>query len=171
MAPLLLAACGASVTPSASPAQISSSTSDDGFRLTLTLPVDTAVAGEPIPLTTTVAYLGPADSIEFQAAATEWVGHGIRSFGDRATHGPWGFNLDCSTFDLKRGEVKDIPFRLATDVSPGDPNAAMIESAWDTGRLRLPAGLWAIDAAFRYYDPGCDTPERWIGATVYVTVR
>jgi hypothetical protein len=99
------------------------------------------------------------------------VAHGIRRFDDIA-YGPWGFNLDCSEYDLKRGEVTDIPLRLAASISGSDPNGPLIRAMWDTGELRLPAGLWAIDAALRYYPkPRCDGPERWIGVTVYVTVR
>ena len=168
---LLLAACGSSSAPTPMPAQIGSSTRHDGMRLTLTLPVESAKAGEPIAFTTTVEYLGPEPSIQFDAAGGELVGHGIRAF-DGITYGPWSFNLDCTQYELKRGEVQEMPLFLATSVSHDDPNGAIITSAWQDGQLRLPAGLWAIDAAMRYYpEPDCDGPERWIGATVFVTVR
>lgn len=140
------------------------------MRLTLTLAVDVAAAGDPIPFTTTVEYLGPADSIHFEAAGGEWVGHGIRRFDDVA-YGPWSFNLDCSEYDLKRGEVTDIPLRLATSISP--------ETQRIHDRVRL--GHPAVAAAGRSVghrcraavlpEPGCAGPERWIGTSVYVTVR
>lgn len=146
--------------------------SPDGLRLTIGV-ADTLVRPmEPIDVRTTLEYVGGGERITFDAAGQGPVKHLVRALDRDGLMQQIGWNLDCSPFELKRGQVEEQPLDLAVSVTPGSPDAAFNQMLMDDPGLHLPSGLWAIDAALRYYpDAGCNGPETWAQATVIVSVQ
>lgn len=156
--------------------EVGQALSPDGVRLTLNV-ADTIVRPmEPIELTTSLEYVGSGERITFDAPGQGPVKHLVRALDRDAVVEQIGWNLDCSGFELKRGQVVEQPLDLSVSVTPGAPDAAfnqmlMDQMDGDDPSLHLPTGRWAIDAALRYYpDAGCEGPETWAQASVIVSV-
>jgi hypothetical protein len=146
--------------------------SPDGLRLTISV-ADTVVRPmEPIETVTTLEYIGSGERITFDAAGQGPVRHLVRALHRDAEVEQVGWNLDCSPFELARGQVQEQQLDISVSVVPGAPDAAFNQMLMDDPGLHLPTGLWAIDAVLRYYpDRGCNGPETWAQATVIVSVQ
>lgn len=146
--------------------------SADGLRLTLSV-VDTVVRPmEPIELVTTLEYIGSGERITFDAPSEGPVKHQLRSLDEELIGRQVSWNLDCTPYELKRGQIEEQPLDVWASYEPGAPDEAFQRAVMADPGLHLPRGRWAIDAVLRYYpDAGCGGPETWAQATVIVDVH
>ena len=168
----LVAACtGVSAEPGSYAAQRSIVRNDDGVQLELAVDRHAFDAGEPLALTTTLTYLGPRDVIHVDGSGESLVLHTIREWiGDRDQE--VGFNLDCSSWELRRGEPMDIPLRFDGSWSSNGADAEFWRTFFSAPAPVLPSGTWMVDAVARYYPmANCDGGERLMTASLVIDVR
>lgn len=162
---------GAGAAASAAvPAQQVVATGQEGLRLTLTLDRDQVPANEAIPVHATVEYVGPGDSLVFDAPGWGYVTLALREqYGTRNQEA--SFNLDCADHVIRKGEVQQVPLSKSVSWSSEAPDAAFWEAYAHDPELHLPPGQWFIDAV-AWYAPGsgCDSTRRFLSATVSVLV-
>jgi hypothetical protein len=168
----IVAGCSAvSAEPASYAAQRATAVNDDGIRLELAVDRHVFTEQQPLAVTTTVTYLGPRESIEVDGAGGQLVLHTIREvIGDRDQEVT--FNLDCSSFELRRDEPMEIPLQLSGSWSTAGDDAEFWRGLFADPWPALPTGTWMIDAVARYYPvANCGGPERILAASVVVDVH
>jgi hypothetical protein len=151
---------------------VSSSASDDAITLTVTAARGQYTAGEPIDVTATLAYRGPAATLQV-GTSPDVVGFGVAEVGGTRQAGP-ASRLSCQTVVLERGSPATYPFvksgGFAADST--DPNVAFVKEYLDDPVLRLPAGTWKVFAQVDLFEGTCglDAVRHQLEASVVVTV-
>jgi len=172
---LLALASGPAVaqSPSPSPAPTFSlathgEAADDRFRLTIKTDAPRVTAEDAIDLTTTLSYIGAAESedivsispgpVEFRVEQLDGL---VDTGPDHA--GPW-------LFVYHRGEVQDIPFSKAGGYDADDPMAPFWRTWFADPELRLPVGRYRIAASLGYTPLADQVLARSLEASVIIEV-
>ncbi len=149
--PVASSAAGALTRP-----PVSTTATEAGFTLKMTLDHDRYRAGQPIAVTTTLAYGGPNDHV------TIW-GNGnpgpigfdvVQVDGPLAMHG--GGTSDCVSYAVTKGTSVGYAFSKLGGWSYDDPYAPYYASYYHDPQLRLPAGTWLISAKGLFAIGGSD---------------
>ncbi len=157
------------------PREVSASTSDGAFRLSIRSPKDRYAPQEPIEVSATLEYLGERAGIEV-GGALPLVGFGVEQL-DGVHEAPPGYRLACRSYPFVRGEPQSFVFAKAGDPSAGAPDAAFMQAYLNVTDgepdpiLRLPAGTWRIFAEADFGEETCGGTkhELEVGITVVVS--
>ena len=135
---------------------VSATDSNAGFTLTMTLDHDRYRAGQPITVTTTLAYGGPDPTVKLWTNSDP----GLVDFDVTQVGGPLsmlgGGTTDCVSTSMAKGQAISAPFAKVGGWSNDDPYAAFYESYYNDPQLRLPAGTWQISAKSGFGIGGTD---------------
>jgi hypothetical protein len=177
---LALAACTGSAPNLAIPseptgplvsAEPTSATDEGGtFRLTIASDQDRYRAGQPMLVTATLTYLGPADAITAAGSGT-LVGFGVGSTDAGIDVEPI-FTGDCATDSFTRDDPVAYPFVKSGAGASDDGTAWFIDAYFSSPELRLPAGTWTIRAETTIYpNPECSGTPDSLSASLTVVIE
>ena len=148
------------------PAGLTDSARDASFGLEIATSADRYQAGDAIPITTTIAYLGPDERTTARSAYQSLVYFGLEQL-DGPLDMPGGFNrLMCYSADLVRGQPVDVAYGKSGAWTGEDPNAAFWQAFFADKQLRLPAGTWRVTATLATMTPDCRGPLDSVDASV-----
>jgi len=153
-----------------SPTPSSVTKSDGTFELTISTPNARIAPNEPIPITTTLTYVGPKPGIEAAGSGGGLVAFSLEEVGGtRSIHS--AITADCRTgYRFTRGVPVEQRFGKSGGFSQEDPNADFIRTYLTDPVLRLPVGRWRIVADLIASDGMCDAGAHVLSAPLEITV-
>ena len=140
------------------------------FELELTAGASEYAAGEPVDISASVTYRGPAESVTVTGVGDLVNGFGIRQIDGPISIGP-GWDEPCVQDELENGVPQVEPYRKSGGWSPDDPLAELYQAFFDDPEFRLPAGTYIITAYSEFYAGDCGGELVDLAASVVIRVR
>ena len=171
-APVASPSASASTSLTAAPiVPVVGSANDGTFRLDIRADADRYDPNDPIGVSATLTYLGPAATFTV-GTSPDIVNFGVEEIGGNRRVDPvW--RLDCTSVTYKQDQGVDYPFVKSGGYDPSDPKDAFVRQYMNDAngvQLRLPAGQWRIFATTDLMDGTCPGAEHRLTASVTVVV-
>ena len=145
---LALSACTAAPPPSevvpSAPDLAAGEVTESGMTLAASVTPSSVAAGDEINVVAELSHDRPAPLV-VSGSGTGIVFFSVTRVEDGLSSGPPISTGDCATYELPAGESTVFPFAKSGGWSPGDPNAAFLETYFSEPELTLPSGTWRID--------------------------
>jgi hypothetical protein len=108
-----------------------------------------APAGEAIPVSATLTYLGPADGVTLSGEFPDATYFSLEQLDGPLDMPGGGSRLICYDTALSRGVPDAIPFVKSGAFESSTPDAAFWTTYFSDPVLHLPAGSWRVSAHVR----------------------
>jgi hypothetical protein len=142
---------------------------DGTFELVMSASRAAYPAFEPIDISTSLEYLGPASSIIATGSGSGLVGFGVQQIDGVHATGTGG-TADCRDYGFTRGERTAVPFGKSGGYSEDDPDAAFLKDYFADPQLRLPPGSWRVYAIAQFTLGGCGGELHELRAEITIVV-
>ena len=164
-----------SAIPTAAPVvPVAGSANDGTFRLDIRADANSYAPNDPIAVSATLTYLGPAATFTV-GSSSDIVNFGVEEIGGNRRVDP-AWRLDCTPVTYKQDQGVDYPFVKSGGYDPNNPKDAFVGQYLNIVNneldpvLRLPTGVWRIFATTDLMDGTCPGAEHRLTASVTVAV-
>jgi hypothetical protein len=137
---------------------------DGPFTVEISSAKSRYAAGEPIQVSATLTYTGPAPSVTI-SHALQTIGFGVDGLLNGNVRPIWA--LSCGSTELQRGEPLTVPFAKTGGTMTPDPS---FDAFMSDRLLRLPPGVWHVYAEAAFSEGRCGQPGRDTRAEIVITV-
>jgi hypothetical protein len=148
-AALVVAMAGCSSPAPSSPSTggsqpIDARVESNGFVLRVALPSATYDSADPIPVETTITWVGPAPIGRIWGSGSGPAFFAFKEVGGAGREMSGPVTADCAVHDFPAGVPVAIPLRKGASWTDKDPNAAFYRAWSQDPVLRLPPGTWQL---------------------------